>query len=290
MGSKTLVSLDYAIKYLLKDKGNYEIVEAFISAVLQDAGYGAVKIKALLESESNKESRELKRSVADVIVEDNNGHKYIVEIDRSYTNMFLHKACFNSCRLITDSLLAAEDYTSIKKIFHINLLYFPYSDMKSPLYHGRTIFTEMASNEVMHMHIGDMSGKIFDLYNIFPEYFIISIPLFNDIIKKEIDEWLYFAKYSEVRDDFKSPYMKKLTDRLSILKMSNDELEAYRNHMSESLKERDYIISAEEKGRIEGRIEEKIELAKKMFAKNKSIDEIHDLTELSIEELLKLKP
>jgi predicted transposase/invertase (TIGR01784 family) len=92
--------------------------------------------------------------------------------------------------------------------------------------------------------------------------------------------------------------MKKLTDRLSILKMSNDELEAYRNHMSESLKERDYIISAEEKGRIEGRIEgeekgrieEKIELAKKMFAKNKSIDEIHDLTELSIEELLKLKP
>ncbi len=44
-----LISFDYAIKYLLRDKGDYEIVEGFISAILQDAGYNSVKIKALLE-------------------------------------------------------------------------------------------------------------------------------------------------------------------------------------------------------------------------------------------------
>ncbi|AEV92074.1 hypothetical protein ABVF33_02865 [Candidatus Rickettsia barbariae] len=42
----TIISFDYAIKYLLKDKGDYEIVEGFISAILKDAGYSAVKIKA----------------------------------------------------------------------------------------------------------------------------------------------------------------------------------------------------------------------------------------------------
>ncbi|WP_342268282.1 hypothetical protein [Candidatus Tisiphia endosymbiont of Empis tessellata] len=49
MSEKTLVSLDYAIKYLLKNKGDYEIIEGFISAILQDAGYPAVKITNLLD-------------------------------------------------------------------------------------------------------------------------------------------------------------------------------------------------------------------------------------------------
>ncbi len=285
MSNKTLVSLDYAIKYLLKDKGDYEIVEGFISAVLQDAGYGAVKIKALLESESNKENKELKRSIADVIVEDEQGHKYIVEIDRSYTSMFLNKACFNSCRLIVDTLGASEDYATIKKVFHINLLYFPYSNMKSPLYHGKTIFREIDSHHGMHLHLADMGGKIFDLYNIFPEYFVISVPLFDDIIKKEIDEWLYFAKHSEVRDDFKSPYMKKVAERLSILKMTPLEREAYRSHVSESLKERDYIVSAEEKAKAE----EKVEIARNLLSQGVAIETIAKATGLSVEEIEKLK-
>ena len=33
-----LISFDYAIKYLLKDKGDYEIVEGFISALLASEG------------------------------------------------------------------------------------------------------------------------------------------------------------------------------------------------------------------------------------------------------------
>ncbi|WP_233418993.1 Rpn family recombination-promoting nuclease/putative transposase [Rickettsia tamurae] len=102
---------------MLKDKGDYEIVEGFISAILKDAGYSAVKIKALLESSSNKENDSLKSSVADVIVEDEEGHKYIVEIDKSYTNLFMHKACFNSSRLIVDSISKSEDYSTIKKYF-----------------------------------------------------------------------------------------------------------------------------------------------------------------------------
>jgi hypothetical protein len=52
---KPLISFDYAIKYLLKDKGDYEIVEGFISALLTSEGYKPVKIKALLDGESNKE-------------------------------------------------------------------------------------------------------------------------------------------------------------------------------------------------------------------------------------------
>ncbi len=247
-----LISFYYAIKYLLKDKGDYEIVEGFISAILKDAGYSPVKITALLESCSNKEDDILKSGVADVIVEDEEGHKYIVEIDKSYINLFMHKVCFNSSRLIVDSIYKSEDYTTIKKIFHINLLYFPFADMKAPLYHGKTIFREVDKKHLMKFSLGDMRGKIFDLCNVFPEYFVISVPLFNDIIRDELDEWLYVVKHSEVKKDFKSPYMKKVAKKLDILKMTTKERIIYRAHMSKGFKDRDYIVSAEEKGIEEG--------------------------------------
>ena len=85
MSDKPLISFDYAIKYLLKNKGDYDIIEGFISALFASEGYPPVKINALLESESNKESLELKKSIADLVVEDADGNKYIVEIERAYT-------------------------------------------------------------------------------------------------------------------------------------------------------------------------------------------------------------
>jgi len=90
------VSFDYAIKQLLRHKSDYDIIEGFISGLFAAQGYPAVKINAVLESESNKESFDL----ADLVVKDAEGNKYIVEIERSYTPNFMHKACFNSCRLI----------------------------------------------------------------------------------------------------------------------------------------------------------------------------------------------
>src|SRR5476649_1720540 len=102
MTDKPLISFDYAIKYLLKDKGDYEIVEGFISALLKSQGYEAVKIVALLDTESNKEDKKSKRSLADLIVEDADKNKYIVEIERNVKDSFIHKACFNTSRLIVD--------------------------------------------------------------------------------------------------------------------------------------------------------------------------------------------
>jgi hypothetical protein len=136
--SSTLISFDYAIKYLLKDKGDFEIVEGFISALLKTAGYGPIKINALMDSESSKESSILKRSIADLIVEDGQNQKYIVEIERVAIPGYVHKACFNTCRLIVDSMGEGDDYTTIKKVFHISLLYFKIG-LVNPLCHGKTV-------------------------------------------------------------------------------------------------------------------------------------------------------
>jgi len=137
---KPLISFDYAIKYLLKDKGDYEIVSGFISALLKAKGEikKDVKIIALLDTKSNKEDNIYNRSLADVIVEDEDHNKYIVEIERSIQQGFVHKACFNTSRLIVDNLSPGSDFSDIIKVIHISILYFPVGE--EPIHHGETIF------------------------------------------------------------------------------------------------------------------------------------------------------
>jgi len=300
MSDTELISFDYAIKYLLKHKSDYDIVEDFISSLLKACGHGAVKIRALLESESNKERDALKKSIADLVVEDEQHNKYIVEIDRAYTNLFMYKACFNSSRLIVDSISGNEDYSTIKKIFHINLLYFPFDKMQKPLYHGQTVFREIDQEHPLELHLEDMGGRMFDAHNILPEYFVISVPLFNDVIKEELDDWLYVLKYSKVREGATSPYMKKVAERLSILTLSSKELAAYYKYRNSSLKERDYIVSGIEKGlkegqekfreegRVEGRVEERTEIAINMLKEKLDHKLISQVTGLPIEQITKL--
>ena len=304
MARKTLVFFDYAIKFLLKDRSGYEIVEGFISSLLQSEGYGPVKIKTLLESESNREEGSLKKSVADVVVEDEQGNNYIVEIERSFTETFIHKACFNSSRLIVDSVKGGADFSTIKKIFHITILYFEWNQMKTPVYHAQMVANEVGSRTPLDLEFFDTKGNKFEVHNVFPEFFFICVPLFNDVIKQELDEWLYVMKNSEIKDDFKSPYMKQVEERLSILKMNQEERYAYIKYGKEACSQRDAFTAAEEKGREKGREEgreegleeglergkkeEKYSIARNMLTIHIPPAKIAETTGLSVEEIEKL--
>jgi hypothetical protein len=134
MLKKPLISFDYAIKYFLRNKDDYDIVEGFISALLDLEGHHKpLKINALLESESSGETADPKGSIADLVVQDEDGNKYIVGIERSFTPDFMYKACFNTSRLVVDSVSSNRNYMTIKKVFHINLLYFSTGGMKKPI-------------------------------------------------------------------------------------------------------------------------------------------------------------
>ena len=288
MSEKPLISFDYAIKYLLKDKGDYTVVEGFISALLKTVGCTDVKIVALLEAESNKEDSKSKRSLADVIVEDENHQKYIIEIERNVKDSFVHKACFNTSRLIVDNLAQRENYTDIVKVFHISLLYFPVGN--APIYHGKTIVHEVGTNERLHVHIKNPETKeVFDATDILPEYFFISIPLFNDRLEKEIDDWLYVMKYDDVPTEFHSPYMKLVAEKLAILKMTPPERSNYSYYLKKLYNDRDELQAAIsrglEQGLEQGQKSKTIEIARNLLSAGIDVNIISTTTGLSVLEI-----
>ena len=290
---KPLISFDFAIKYLLKNKGDYDIIEGFISALFASQGYPPIKINALLDTESNKEELELKKSIADLVVEDGEGNKYIVEIERAYTPNFMHKACFNSSRLVVDGIYGSQDYTTIKKIFHISLLYFSTKEMLKPIYHGKTIVHEVDTKHPVDVRIANEGLVIFNTPNVFPEYFFISVPMFDDIINSEIDEWLYVMKHSDIKQSFKSPYMAKVAERLAVIKMSAAERNEHIFYQKQSVHSQDILQAAETKGKAEGkaegRTEEKTEIALNLLRQNLPLEVISSATGLSHDELTELK-
>ncbi|HJD66461.1 MAG TPA: hypothetical protein LFV91_05440 [Rickettsia endosymbiont of Bembidion nr. Transversale] len=72
---------------------------------------------------------------------------------------------------------------------------------------------------------------------------------------------------------------------LEVINLSDEEREEYENRLNWLRIEASAVKRAEERGREE----RNIEIVKKMLIKKRSIEEIYEITELSIEEIGKLK-
>jgi predicted transposase/invertase (TIGR01784 family) len=105
------------------------------------------------------------------------------------------------------------------------------------------------------VHIEDADHNIIDATDIFPEYIFISVPQFDDQVRRELDEWLYVIKHSEVKPEFKSPYMQLVAEKLSILKMDTEMRNAYLNYKKVIHTYKDAIDTATDKGLSRGRAE-----------------------------------
>jgi hypothetical protein len=93
-------------------------------------------------------------------------------------------------------------------------------------------------------------------------------------------------KHSEVKKDFKSPYMKKVWQRLSKLKMNAEELANYYKYMKDLASQQDAVSAAAAEAK--GRAEEAINIAIKMLKNGVSIEDFSKFTELSVAKIKKL--
>jgi predicted transposase YdaD len=88
---------------------------------------------------------------------------------------------------------------------------------------------------------------------------MIYVEKFQDMINDDIDEWIYFFKYAQIKDDFKSPGIRLLASKLDYLMMDIKEKRAYDKYLEYLSYEYSVIDNAVfeglEKGRKEGREE-----------------------------------
>ncbi len=124
--------------------------------------------------------------------------------------------------------------------------------------------------------------------DVFPEYYMIYVEKFQDMIDEDIDEWVYFFKHGEIREDFKSPGILLAESKLDYLMMSEKERRAYDDYLAYLGREMDILDTAKAEGKAEGRDEKAVEIARNLLIENIPVQLIEKATGLSPDVIKKL--
>ena len=228
MKSKQLIRFDWAIKKLLRHKANFDILEGFLSELLNEQ----IKIKQILDSESNKETEDDKHNRVDILVENSKNELVIIEIQNSKEYDYFHRILFGTSKAITEHIKEGQPYASVKKVISITIAYFDLGQGKDYVYHGTTAFKGIHRGDIL-----DLSDKQKELYKkdnpqqIFPEYWLIKVSKFGGRVKDKLDEWIYFLLNSEVRDDFTAKGLKEAKEKLDEMTLSDIERKDYKIYL-----------------------------------------------------------
>jgi hypothetical protein len=287
---RPLVSFDWAAKKILRDKANFDILEGFLATLLKQE----IKIISILESESTPEHQTDKFNKVDLLVENQRGELIIIEVQNNREVHYLERLLYGTSKLIVDHLQLGESYEKVKKVISISILYFLLGEGETDyVYHGSTAFYGLHDGSKLmlrhHKREALVDGYIDIGTNIFPEYYLIEVERFQDIIKSDLDEWIYFFKNSEIKENFKAKNIQRAKEKLDLLKMPENERKAYERYLMNKASEKDVIETAKMDGKTEGKSERTIEIAKAMLAEGIQASLISKVTGLSEEEILQLK-
>ncbi|MDR2027531.1 MAG: hypothetical protein LBQ01_08240, partial [Prevotellaceae bacterium] len=110
-----LILFDWAVKQLLRNRANFEVVEGFLSEL-----WGRdIKITGVLESESNQTDPDFTYDRVDMTVEDELKEPVSVKIQFTYDTNCFQRMLYKTAKAATDP--------KIKKNCFINIVYFDVS-------------------------------------------------------------------------------------------------------------------------------------------------------------------
>ncbi len=294
---RTLISFDWALKRLLRDKANFDVLEGFLSTLLNTT----IKIHRLLESESNKDRDDSKMNRVDILAEDTDGELLLIEVQGESEYAYFQRILFGASKLVTEYIDSGQNYDNVKKVFSINIVYFDLGQGKDFVYHGKTEFRGVHNDEILKLSTFQRQQfGVDEVYKLYPEYYILKVNDFNRWSKVPLEQWIYFLSTSQIPEDADAPGLKAAREKLQLSQMTKEEQAAYRRYLDDRVILADQIFTAKGEGRLaglaegraagleEGMQKEKLANARKMKADNMPADLIAKYTGLSLEEIANL--
>ena len=291
--ARELIRFDWAIKRILRDKENFDILEGFLSELLSQS----IKIEQILESESNRESENERFNRVDILVKNQIGEFVIIEVQNSKEYDYFHRMLFGTSKIITQYINQGDPYAKVKKVISITIAYFDLGQGKDYVYHGTNRFVGIHFHD--ELELAEKQKTLYhknQVHDIFPEYWIIKADKFNDKISNALDEWIYFLKNSEILDTFSAKGLQQAKEKLNQIRMSDQEKLQYQRYLknlrdlaSEKHTKQADIEDLLANERQEGIEEGKKEVAKKLIEQGLANDLIILATGLSASEIDQLR-
>jgi len=280
--SKRLIRFDWAMKKLLRNKANFVVLEGFLSELLFDD----IKIQKILESEGNQETENDKYNRVDILTQNSKNELIIVEIQNTYEIDFFHRMIYSTSKALIENISLGQPYSEIKKVISINIVYFDLGQGKDYVYKGKTNFEGLHEKDTLQLSI--QQKQTFtkkEISDFFPEYYIIKVNKFDDIAKDTLDEWVYFLKNSEVKDEFKAKGLAEAKEVLDIMRLDKEQQYGYNRYLDYLHYKASEILSLRLVAEDKVRQDRNFEIAKNAIIKGAEDAFIADITGLTLDQI-----
>jgi predicted transposase/invertase (TIGR01784 family) len=269
---------DFGFKKIFGEEASKPLLMDFLNCLLPETN--RIKSLSFKNNEHMGQTAADRKSLFDIYCESERGEKFVVELQKAKQNFFKERTVYYSTFPIREQAEKGEWNYNLTPVFCIGILDFTFDDYEN----------ESERNEVLHtIKLKNQNGKTF--YEKLT-YIYLEMPNFSkpeNELGSRLDKWLYFIKHLE---DFQNipgifrgeTIFGQAFEKAEVAKFNNAEWESYESSLKEYRDIKGYIDTAFE----DGKIEERLEIAKKMKSKGISPKDISDLTGLSEIEIEKL--
>jgi predicted transposase/invertase (TIGR01784 family) len=274
---------DFGFKKLFGSEPNKDLLIDFLNELLR----GRKQIKSLHYSKNEHlgKTSEFRKAVFDLYCENENGEKFIIELQKVKQLYFKDRSIYYSTFPIQEQAPEGEywDYR-LKEVYTIGIMDFRFNDGHPDQFQHEVKLIETKTREVFY-------DKLTFIYLEMPKFVKSEVELVT-----HFDKWLFLLKnlnkFSQIPSILQERIFRKVFDIAEVSNLNEEEMRTYEASLKDK---RDWknamdtaMAEAREEGMEKGRKAEKEEMAKQMKKENFAIDIISRLTGLSIEEINRL--
>lgn len=272
---------DFGFKRIFGTDPNKELLINFLNSLFD--GEEVIKDVKYLNSENVGDVYTERKAIFDVYCENENGEKFIVEMQNAYQTYFKDRSLFYSTFPIREQAPKGSDWNfCLKKVYVVALLNYKMSD------------EAFDSSDTIHT-IALMDTKTNKVFNTKLMFKYVEVGRFDktdEELMSLFDKWMYVLKNLSRLDNRPAALREKIFSKLfaaaSVARFTPTELREYEDSLKAYRDIKNSLDTAKEEGREEGREQRNIEIAKKMLAAGMPIDIIINMTDLSKDEIEKL--
>jgi len=272
---------DFGFKKLFGEECNKDLLLDFLNELLHKKE-GKIINLTYLKSEQLGRSEEDRKAIFDLHCENERGEKFIVEMQKTKQNFFKDRALYYSTFPIVEQAVSGEWNYELKAIYTVAILDFVFDEDKDApdKYRYDVMLTDIDTHKIFYK-------KLMFTY--------LEMPKFNkkvEDLETRFEKWMYVLKnlkrLDRLPDRLREKVFEKIFSVAEIAKLSKEEYQQYIVSLNAYRDFKNSIDTARDEGKVEGRAERDVEIAKKLKIRGMSFDKISEITDLTIEEIEKI--
>jgi len=241
MKTSRMVFFDWAMDYHLREKENFEILEGFLSELLRQK----IIIRNIVKSDIKRMNIYGRFNQVEILAETDHNELTVIELQHGGIADYFY-------RMQNAINKSSEDYTNVCKAYSVNILYFDLNKSNDDYIYVKN----SGLNSQKKLHLDNLERELCfktTVANLTPVFYLISTANFeNNEPKNRLDEWIFYLKYSKIRDNFTAQGMDLVRKKLAFENLTDEEQKQHSRKIDGRRVDDSVIQTALFNGKIKG--------------------------------------